>query len=71
MTVHLPSDLKRSLRATALREGRSQADLIRAALFAYLDSPQAGPNAFIGVGADDEVTGFESEDFLRSQWSHH
>jgi predicted transcriptional regulator len=67
-TLYIPTDLQRSLAAIAKREGRSQADIVRSALAAYLSARDAVPFRSIGSGTDDEVSGASSEDWLRKNW---
>jgi hypothetical protein len=69
-TLYLPADLQRSLVAMAKREGRSQADIIRAALETYLSDRGSVPLRSIGAGDDDEVTGANSEQWLRGNWKN-
>jgi len=67
-TLYLPGDLQRSLATMATREGRSQAEIIRAALDAYLSDRGRIALRSVGSGADDEVTGASSEEWLRKNW---
>jgi len=69
-TLYLPSDLQRSLLATARREGRSQAEIIRDALQAYLTNRAPVRLKSIGAGSDDEVSGATSEEWLRKNWKN-
>jgi predicted transcriptional regulator len=68
-TLYLPPELRRSLHAAAVRQRRSQAELIREALMDYLGKLQRPRLPWIGLGEDDEVSGATSEDYLRSRWS--
>jgi len=68
-TLYLSVELQRSLVALAKREGRSQADIIRAALDAYLFDRSSPRLQSIGVGSDDKVSGATSEDWLRKHWN--
>ena len=67
-TVYLPDELQRSILAMARREGRSQAEIIRAALEAYLSERAPLRPRSIGAGSDDEVSGATSEKWLRKNW---
>ena len=67
-TLYLSGELQRSLSATAKREGRSQAEIIRAALSAYLSGRSRHRLRSIGAAADDEVRGATSEEWLRRTW---
>jgi hypothetical protein len=68
-TLYLPPELQRSLLTTAKREGRSQAEIIRAALDAYLSGRTPPRMTSIGAGKDDEVSGATSENWLRKNWN--
>jgi hypothetical protein len=67
-TIYLPGELQRSLAATARSEGRSQADIIRSALEAYVNKRPTNPPRSIGTGSDSEISGATSEDWLRKNW---
>lgn len=67
-TLYLPSDTQRRLRDAANRLRRAQADIVREALDRYLESEEAPMPRSIGMGADTEVTGATSEDWLRQNW---
>ena len=67
-TLYLPGELQRSLTALAKREGRSQAEILRAALDAYLSARATPPLQSIGAGSDDQVTGATSEEWLHKNW---
>ena len=64
-TLYLSSELQRALSAMAKREGRSQAEIIRAALAAYFSGRAPLRLRSIGAGSDDEVSGATSEGWLR------
>jgi predicted transcriptional regulator len=67
-TIYLPEELQRSLREVARRTGRPQAQLIREALAAYLETQPQPLMQSIGLGADDELTGRDSEAWLDEAW---
>ena len=69
-TLYLPGELQRSLVAMAKREGRSQAEIIRAALAAYLSDRAPLRLRSIGAASDDEVSGATSEEWLRKNWNN-
>jgi predicted transcriptional regulator len=69
-TLYLPNELQRSLLEMAKREGRSQAEIIRAALAAYFSDRAPLPLRSIGAGSDDEVSGATSEGWLRKNWKN-
>lgn len=64
-TLYLPGELQRALVAMAKRESRSQADIIRVALEAYISSRAPLRLRSIGAGSDDKVTGANAEEWLR------
>ncbi len=67
-TLYLSEDTRRRLRAAARRLGRPQADVLREAIDRYLAAEEAPPPSSIGLGADDELTGENSEEWLRTRW---
>jgi hypothetical protein len=67
-TLYLSVELQRSLLAVAKREGRSQAEIIRAALDAYLSNRAPLRFHSVGAGSDGEVSGATSEEWLRNNW---
>jgi metal-responsive CopG/Arc/MetJ family transcriptional regulator len=68
-TLYLPSELLQELRQAAQRTGQSQADIVRAALRAYLQEEAAPPEPkSFGAGEDLGVTGEESETWLEREW---
>ena len=67
-TLYLSGELQRSLAAMARREGRSQAEIIRAALVAYFSNRAPVRLRSIASGSDDEVSGATSEKWLRDNW---
>ena len=69
-TIYLSGELQRSLLALAKREGRSQAEIIRAAIEAYLSGRAPVRLRSIGAGSDVEVSGATSEDWLRNNWNN-
>jgi Ribbon-helix-helix protein, copG family len=70
-TLYLPHDMKRELEAVARRSGRAQAVIVREALAQYLgQQPRPWPKS-IGAGSDPELSGADSEDWLRENWGKH
>lgn len=67
-TVYLPQETRRRLRDAARRTGRAQAELVRLALDRFLAEQEAPTPRSIGIGADPEVTGANSEEWLRRHW---
>ncbi|WP_223674071.1 ribbon-helix-helix domain-containing protein, partial [Proteus terrae] len=68
-TLYLPPELHRALKEAARREGKSQAELIREALAAYLTQRQRPAFRSLGVGEDEELSGRASEGWLERVWS--
>lgn len=68
-TIYLTPEQRHRLRDAARRTGRRQADLIRAALDAYLAQVPATRPASIGAGEDAGLDGASSEAWLRERWS--
>jgi Ribbon-helix-helix protein, copG family len=68
-TLYLPPELQAELRDAARRSGKPQAEIIRAALRAYLDGEAAPPMPrSFGAFEDLGVTGAESEAWLEQEW---
>ena len=67
-TIYLPDEMQHLLTVLAKRQKRPQASIIREAIAAYLETQGRTKLRSIGIGADAEVTGAGSEDWLRKQW---
>jgi len=67
-TLYLPAELQRRLYDAARRTGRSQADLIREALTRFLGEVGTPQPRSIGILADPELHGEDTEDWLRTAW---
>ena len=67
-TLYLTPELRRRLRDSSRRSGRRQADIIRAALDAYLDEPATNRPRSIGAGDDPALDAEGSEAWLREHW---
>jgi predicted transcriptional regulator len=70
-TLYLPAELQRRLSDAARRTGRSQADLIREALRIFLGDLGSRQPRSIGILADPELRGEQTEDWLRDAWNAH
>lgn len=68
-TLYLPTELQRLLRDMAKATGRSQAQLIREALDAYLEKSERPRPRSLGIGEDDRLAGRDSEKWLTHEWS--
>jgi|FLYL01.1.fsa_nt_gi hypothetical protein len=67
-TLYLPTALHRAVKETARREGRSQAEVIRAALEVYLTQrPKTLPRS-IGAAADGRVPAANSKAWILNRW---
>jgi metal-responsive CopG/Arc/MetJ family transcriptional regulator len=67
-TLELPDELAQLLDEAADRTGKSRGELISEALRTYLrDEARRLPRSF-GAYADPELSGADSEDWLRANW---
>lgn len=68
-TLYLTDDLQRALKDVARRLGRSQADVVREALEAYVLQQQSRPlPRSLGAGSDPDLNAADSEAWLRANW---
>jgi hypothetical protein len=67
-TLYLPSELRRALKEAARSEKKSQAVVIRRALEEYLERRERPRLLSVGIGENRELSGSESEDWLRAEW---
>jgi predicted transcriptional regulator len=67
-TVYLPDATHRSLGEVARRENKSQADLIRAAIEAYLERFKYPWPQSIGMGEDTELSARDAKAWVRRAW---
>ncbi|MBI5813277.1 MAG: CopG family transcriptional regulator [Deinococcota bacterium] len=67
-TLYLPPELHRALKHVAKQDGKSQAELIREALAAYLAQRERPRLRSLGVAGDEELSGRESEAWLEKAW---
>ena len=67
-TVYLPSNLQRALKDAARSEKKPQAEVLRRALEEYLERKESPRLRSVGIGEDKELSGAESEDWLRARW---
>ena len=67
-TVYLPGELRRALKEAARSEKKPQAVIIRRALEEYLGRRERPRLVSVGIGEDRELSGSESEDWLRAEW---
>jgi hypothetical protein len=67
-TVYLRSHLQRALREVARLEKRTQDEVFRKALEEYLKRRERPRLRSGGIGEDAELSGAETEDWLRHEW---
>lgn len=67
-TVYFPLELQRELRDEARRSGTPQAELIRAAVEAFLRSRTRPAPRSIGVGESGTLSARDTEAWLREEW---
>jgi predicted transcriptional regulator len=67
-TIYLTPELHRALKEAARQEKRPQADVLRRALEEYLERMERPQLRSVGVGEDTELSGADSEDWLRAEW---
>jgi len=68
-TLYLTDALHETLRGASRRTGKPQADIVREALVAYLDSQERPLPRSIGAGEDDEVAARDTEAWLKEHWA--
>jgi predicted transcriptional regulator len=67
-TLYLPSELRQALKKAARSEKKAQAVIIRRALEEYLERKERPRLLSVGIGEARELSGSESEDWLRAEW---
>ena len=67
-TIYLTPELHRALKEAARLEKKPQADVLRRALEEYLGRKERPRLRSVGVGEDRELSGADSEDWLRAEW---
>jgi len=67
-TLYLPGELRQALKEAARSEKKTQAVIIRRALEEYLERRGRPRLLSVGIGEDRELSGSESEDWLRAEW---
>ena len=68
LTIRLPPELRWALKEAARREGKSQAELVREALSAYLARRKKPRLRSLEAGEDPELSGRTSEKWLEEVW---
>ena len=67
-TIYLPVELHRALKEAARSEKKAQAEVLRRALEEYLERRERPRLRSVGIGEDKELSGADSEDWLRAEW---
>lgn len=68
-TVYLPTEIKLSIKASAKRQGATEAHVIREALAVYLAAePRKLPSIFGSAATDGSVNSENYEDWLAENW---
>jgi len=67
-TIYLTDVQRHRLRSAARRTGRPQADVIRAALDAYLGTDEPSMPRSIGAGSDETLDASGTEAWHRERW---
>jgi len=67
-TLYLTPDLSRRLRELALREGRSQAEIIREAIGQYLNGQDEPPLRSVGVAEYGKLSADKVDGWLEENW---
>ena len=67
-TLYLPADLRGLLKEAARRTGRPEAVIVREALRSYLQQQGRPSPRSLGLGENVELSGRESEAWLKAHW---
>ncbi|MEO6350658.1 MAG: ribbon-helix-helix domain-containing protein [Candidatus Limnocylindrales bacterium] len=67
-TLYLPASTQRRLRELAKRTGQPQSELLRQAIDRYLGSESSVLPGSVGSGDDPQLSGRDSEGWLRTNW---
>jgi predicted transcriptional regulator len=67
-TLYLPADLRGLLKEAARRTGRPEAVIVREALRSYLQQQGRPAPRSLGLGENAELSGRESEAWLKAHW---
>lgn len=66
--VQIPDAIGEALTALAEKTGRSPDDLVAEALYDFLDETERNTPHSFGMYADPDLSGADSEDWLRENW---
>jgi len=67
-TIDLPDEMAMKIKACAKQERRTEAELIREAVEAYLSNKKYPLPRILGTASSGKITGEESEDWLYANW---
>jgi Ribbon-helix-helix protein, copG family len=67
-TLYLLADLRALLKEAARRTGRPEAEIVREALRSYLQQHGRPSPRSLGLGENAELSGRESEAWLKAHW---
>jgi hypothetical protein len=68
MTLYLTDDMHRGLKDAARRTGKSEAQMIRESVAAYLaDQPRSYPRS-IGIASSGRIPAETAKDWIHAQW---
>jgi hypothetical protein len=67
-TIYLPAELRVALRDLGRRTGRPQAEIIRDAVFEYMNRQERPLPRSIGIVSSGKVQSTDVEDWLEENW---
>lgn len=68
-TISLPDEIVHEIRSISSSEGRSEAEIVRAALDAYVERRRSDVPAIFGTFSGGTIGAAKSEDWLRDHWN--
>jgi hypothetical protein len=67
-TIYLPDEIVLQIKATSVREQRSEAEIIRIALGDYLSKRKPELPSFVGMVSDEDFQAKDTDTYLDAQW---
>ena len=67
-TVYLPEEIVLQIKATSVREQRSEAEIIRIALGDYLSKRTRELPSFVGMVSDEDFQAKNTDTYLDEHW---
>jgi hypothetical protein len=67
-TVYFPEDLRNKVAALSRQSGRSQAQILREAVQAYVDREYRPTLKSLGLGDNPDVSATDTDEWLRENW---